>query len=126
MRVETAREFLETAPEELLEIEGMSKQLLLELRQIILIEFDERESQAMKDRINNAEIGYIASKEDSDEVSKADSEIDVEQDTKVDSEVDTKEAIDNEEINNTTETVDNNSESDVSVEEEKSVENSKE
>lgn len=63
MRIETAREFLETAPEELLEIEGMSKQLLLELRQIILIEFDERESQAMKDRINNAQIGYIDSNE---------------------------------------------------------------
>ncbi len=63
MRIETAREFLETAPEELLEIEGMSKQLLLELRSIILIEFDERESQAMKDRINNAEIGYIDSVE---------------------------------------------------------------
>lgn len=63
MRIETAREFLETAPEELLEIEGMSKQLLLELRSIILIEFDERESQAMKDRIMNAEIGYIDSAE---------------------------------------------------------------
>lgn len=65
MRIETAREFLETPPEELLEIEGMSKQLLLELRQIILIEFDERETQLMKDRINNAEIGYIDSPEES-------------------------------------------------------------
>lgn len=67
MRIETAREFLETAPEELLEIEGMSKQLLLELRQIILIEFDERESQAMKDRINNAQIGYIDSNDTASE-----------------------------------------------------------
>lgn len=63
MRIETAREFLETAPEELLEIEGMTKDLLLELRSIILIEFDERESQTMRDRINNAEIGYIDSAE---------------------------------------------------------------
>jgi N utilization substance protein A len=59
MRIETAREFLETPPEELLEIDGMSKELLLELRQIILIEFDEKETKAMKDRIENAEIGYI-------------------------------------------------------------------
>ena len=32
---------------------------MLELRQIILIEFDEKETKAMKDRIENAEIGYI-------------------------------------------------------------------
>jgi hypothetical protein len=37
--------------------------LLLELRQIILVEFDERETQLMLDRINNAEIGYIDSVE---------------------------------------------------------------
>jgi len=72
MKIETAREFLETAPEELLEIEEMSKELLLELRQIILIEFDERESKDMISRIQNAEIGYI--KEEAPEQKVADEE----------------------------------------------------
>jgi len=77
MRVETAREFLETPPEELLEIEGMSKELLLELRQIILIEFDEKENQAMKDRIQNAEIGYL--KDESNDESAEETDKPVEQ-----------------------------------------------
>lgn len=118
MRIETAREFLETAPEELLEIEGMSKQLLLELRQIILIEFDERETQTMKDRINKAEIGYIASKEDAVPEAKVE--------TNDKSDVETIDTTDKEENNNTTETVDTTQENDVSVDEEESVENSKE
>jgi len=50
--VETAREFLDTDVEKLLTIEGMTKELLIELRQIILTEFDEEESDEILDRID--------------------------------------------------------------------------
>lgn len=51
--IETAREFLERGPEELLRIEGMTKEKLLELRKIMLIEFDEVESKEFLDYINS-------------------------------------------------------------------------
>jgi N utilization substance protein A len=41
--ISTAREFLEASPEVLLAIPGMTKDVLIELRQIILVEFDEKE-----------------------------------------------------------------------------------
>ncbi|MBX3043385.1 MAG: transcription termination factor NusA [Candidatus Kapabacteria bacterium] len=49
--IETAREFLEAEPEDLLALEGMTKEKLIELRLIILIEFDESESKEYVDRI---------------------------------------------------------------------------
>lgn len=52
--VETAREFLDTPVEKLLMVEGMDKELLIELRDIILIEFDEHETPEMLQRINRA------------------------------------------------------------------------
>jgi len=51
--IETAREFLEADIELLLSIEGMSKENLLELRSIILLEFDETETDEMKEAILN-------------------------------------------------------------------------
>jgi len=51
--IETAREFLERGPEELLKIEGMTKEKLLELRKVMLIEFDEVESKEFLDYINS-------------------------------------------------------------------------
>lgn len=43
--IETAREFLETDIAELMEIDGMSADLLLEIREIILVEFEEDENE---------------------------------------------------------------------------------
>lgn len=54
--IDTAREFLEADPEKLLRIPGMTKELLLELRQIMLDEFDEQEDPAMRERILALEI----------------------------------------------------------------------
>ncbi len=51
--IETAREFLEKSPEEILAIEGMTKEKLIELRLIMLVEFDESESKDIVDRINS-------------------------------------------------------------------------
>ncbi len=53
--VETAREFLESEPEELLALEGMTKDKLIELRLIMLVEFDESESKEIVDRIKSFE-----------------------------------------------------------------------
>jgi N utilization substance protein A len=64
LRIETAREFLEYDIGKLLKVKGMTKDLLIEMRSIILAEFDETESQEMLDRINNYEI-----KEDDEPVS---------------------------------------------------------
>lgn len=49
--IETAREFLNAEIGELLAIEGMDKELLLELRSIILIEFEEEESDTLVNQI---------------------------------------------------------------------------
>ena len=51
--IETAREFLEFSPEELLKIENMTKEKLIELRAIMLFEFDEKESQDIINQINS-------------------------------------------------------------------------
>lgn len=50
--IQTAREFLAADPEKLLSIHGMSRDTLLELRQIMLKEFDEEEKPEDIDRIN--------------------------------------------------------------------------
>lgn len=52
--IDTAREFLNADPTKLLAIPGMTKEFLLELRSIILEEFEERESGEMRERIMNA------------------------------------------------------------------------
>jgi hypothetical protein len=49
--IETAREFLEAEPEEVLVIEGMTKEKLIELRLVMLVEFDESESKEYVDSI---------------------------------------------------------------------------
>ena len=54
--VETAREFLEADPEMLLSLEGMTKDFLLELRSIILTEFEEKETDEMIEKINEIEV----------------------------------------------------------------------
>ena len=51
--IETAREFLETEPEELLTIPGMKKEVLLEIRSIILAEFEEEETDEMIEKIKS-------------------------------------------------------------------------
>ena len=50
--IETAREFLEANPLELLKVPGITKERLLPLRAIFLNEFEEEELQDMVDRIN--------------------------------------------------------------------------
>jgi N utilization substance protein A len=51
--VETAREFLEKTPDELMKLEGMTKQKLLELRSIMLLEFDEKDDPEILKYINS-------------------------------------------------------------------------
>jgi len=51
--IETARGLLETEPEELLKIKGMTKKVLLEIRSILLGEFDEPETDEMIEKIKN-------------------------------------------------------------------------
>ena len=76
--IETAREFLEAAPEFMLSVEGMTKEQLIELRQIMLTEFDEKESREMIDDINA--IGVEEEDEESDEISGEEEEEDEESD----------------------------------------------
>ncbi len=59
--IDTAREFLNTDPAKLLAISGMTKELLLELRSLILEEFGERESGEMREHITNAVLGETPS-----------------------------------------------------------------
>lgn len=54
--IETAREFLEYNIGKLLKVKGMTKDLLIEMRSIILAEFDEEETQDMLEKIKNYEI----------------------------------------------------------------------
>jgi N utilization substance protein A len=59
MGIETAREFLEAEPQMLLALDGMSADSLLELRSIILLEFEEEVTATMKERILNPKIEDI-------------------------------------------------------------------
>ena len=52
-QIETARDFLETDIGELLSIESMTKDKLIDLRQIMLAEFEEEESPEMIEKIKN-------------------------------------------------------------------------
>ncbi|TAL70043.1 MAG: transcription termination factor NusA [Bacteroidetes bacterium] len=60
--IETARGFLETEPEELLKIKGMTKKVLLEIRSILLGEFDEPETDEMIEKIKNLKVKSSRSK----------------------------------------------------------------
>jgi N utilization substance protein A len=51
--IETAREFLDAELELLFSLEGMNADNLLELRSIVLLEFDEKESEEMIEKIKN-------------------------------------------------------------------------
>ncbi|MFA5510904.1 MAG: transcription termination factor NusA [Candidatus Kapaibacterium sp.] len=51
--IETAREFLEVEPETLLTLKNITKEKLIELRLIILVEFDETESKDYVDKIKS-------------------------------------------------------------------------
>jgi hypothetical protein len=53
--IDTAREFLEADIYELLSLPEMSKQTLLEIRQIILTEFDEQEKSEITQAILEAD-----------------------------------------------------------------------
>jgi N utilization substance protein A len=53
LKVETARDFLDHDIGSLLSIEGMTKELLIELRQIILTEFEEQENEDILEKIRN-------------------------------------------------------------------------
>lgn len=64
--IETAKEFLDFEPEKLLTIDGMTKEMLLEIRSIMLSEFEEKESEEMIERINNIDIDSLT-KSDIDE-----------------------------------------------------------
>lgn len=54
--IETAREFLEAEPEEVLAVKGLTKDILIEMRQIILNEFDETENPETVEKIRNSSI----------------------------------------------------------------------
>ncbi len=54
--IETARDFLEADIQQLLSVPGMTKDSLIELRQIMLTEFDEQESEEILEEIRNAKI----------------------------------------------------------------------
>jgi len=51
-KIETAREFLEADIDVLMSIDGMTKDFLIELRSIILLEFEEKESDKILSKIN--------------------------------------------------------------------------
>jgi len=51
--IETAREFLDKSPDEMLKLKGMTKESLIEFRSIILSEFDEVDTQENLDLINS-------------------------------------------------------------------------
>jgi len=54
--VETAREFLEIDIDKLLAVKGMTKDFLIEIRSIILTEFDEKESEEILEIIKEAKV----------------------------------------------------------------------
>lgn len=53
MNIETAREFLDMEPAVLFEIPGMTKDVLIDIRNVILVEFEEKESKDFLDLIEN-------------------------------------------------------------------------
>lgn len=55
LEIDTARELLDADIDTLLGIEGMTKELLLEIRSIILAEFEEEEKPAMRQKIMDAQ-----------------------------------------------------------------------
>ncbi len=65
--IETAREFLDAELELLFSIEGMNADNLLELRSIILLEFDEKESDEMIEKIKNYTPGEALEEKGDDE-----------------------------------------------------------
>ncbi len=65
--IETARDFLEADPLEILKIKGITKNLLLEMRQIILAEFEEEDKADVVEKIqalDDAEIKATANTEE--------------------------------------------------------------
>ncbi len=69
--IETAREFLEAGLDVLLAIESLDKDKIIELRHLILTEFDEKETQDMLDRIND----FVAAESESEESEPAETEL---------------------------------------------------
>jgi N utilization substance protein A len=65
--VETAREFLNAEISDLMSLPEMSKELLIELRSIILIEFDEKESPEIIDEIMKYGFDDVEEKTENDE-----------------------------------------------------------
>ena len=51
LEIDTAREFLHADIDDLLSLQGMTKELLLEIRSIILLEFEEKEDPAVREDI---------------------------------------------------------------------------
>jgi N utilization substance protein A len=92
MGIETAREFLEADLELLFSIESMTKDNLLELRSIILLEFEETESEEMIEAIKNydpaaasgddkVDIDALISDDDDSQAGEDDSQADVDSET---------------------------------------------
>lgn len=79
--VETAREFLNAEISDLMSLPQMSKELLIELRSIILIEFDEKESPEIIDQI--MKYGF----EDVEEDTKAEESVSTEENSEVNDKV---------------------------------------
>jgi transcription termination/antitermination protein NusA len=59
LHIETARDFLEANLESLLKITGMTKSKLIDLRQLMLTEFEEQELPDIIEKINNIELDEI-------------------------------------------------------------------
>ena len=60
--IETAREFLETDPERILKFGNISKEGLIEIRQIMLTEFDEEDDPEIVEKIKNIELNKESEK----------------------------------------------------------------
>jgi N utilization substance protein A len=57
--VESAREFLDASPGKLLSVPGLSKEKLLDLRSVILTEFEEKENEEISEMIRNYHVEEI-------------------------------------------------------------------
>ncbi len=66
--IDTAREFLNTEPTKILAIPGMTKELLVEMRGIILEEFEERENPDIRNYILSLDMAQMAAPADKEAI----------------------------------------------------------
>ncbi len=86
--IETARELLDTDISEILSIKGISKEFLIEIRNIILTEFDEEENPEVIKEIEEFDPNNVNSEKKIEESDQNDSVVESEQDSEEDSDSD--------------------------------------